>query len=475
MPGTETPKRSAPHHVVIVGGGVAAIEALLALNTLAGRRVRITLIAPEDSFLYRPVTVGEAFDRSEARRFPLREIVGEHSGDTFRQATVTRVDAEDRVVITDRGDPVWYDSLLLAPGARTTEPLTGALTFRGRDDVEALRALLAELARRPARTVAFAIPSERTWPVPIYELALMTAAQLRQHGPLRGRVQLVTPEAEPLALFGPEASRAVEPILRARGIVLRTMCRPTAVARRSLRLAGGGSVPADRVVTLPVPVGPNLPGIARDEEGFIPVDAYCRVVGHDGVYAAGDATSFPLKQGGLATQQADVVARSIAASVGANVKAEPFRPILRGLLMTGGAPLYLRAEPQRLPRPTSVAIEAGRVRGLRSDASAAAGQPLWWPPTKIAGRYLSAYLAGARSVLEPEELADRAPVHGARADAGEFDDALELSLLLADCDAQWGDYPSALSALDAAEALQGSLSPEYEAKRRAWRGSLAAR
>ena len=38
--------------------------------------------------------------------------------------------------------------------------------------------------------------------------------------------------------------------------------------------------------------------------------------GLDGVYAAGDATWYPIKQGGLAAQQADVVATAIAAAVG---------------------------------------------------------------------------------------------------------------------------------------------------------------
>ena len=56
----------------------------------------------------------------------------------------------------------------------------------------------------------------------------------------------------------------------------------------------------------------------------------------------------------------------------------------------------------------------------------------------------------------------------------EQQDALELALLLADSDARWGDYTSALNALDAAEALQGALPPEYEAKRRIWRGEAGA-
>ena len=142
----------------------------------------------------------------------------------------------------------------------------------------------------------------------------------------------------------------------------------------------------------------------------------------------------------------------------------------RGLLLTGGAPLYLRAEPQRLAREASVAVEAPAVRRTSRNASAAAGQALWWPPAKIAGSLSGPpYLATARpSLLGGDVLADRVPVPGPPVSEEEQQDALALALPLADCDARWGDDASALNALDAAEALQGGLPPEYEAKRREW-------
>ena len=116
------------------------------------------------------------------------------------------------------------------------------------------------------------------------------------------------------------------------------------------------------------------------------------MIGARGVYAAGDATAFPIKQGGLATQQADAVAEAIAVDLGFRRDARPFRPVLRGLLLTGGAPLYLRAE----------LGPAGEVRAARHAPAAIAGEAssraLWWPPGKIAGRYLAPYLATARPV-----------------------------------------------------------------------------
>jgi sulfide:quinone oxidoreductase len=196
------------------------------------------------------------------------------------------------------------------------------------------------------------------------------------------------------------------------------------------------------------------------------------VIGLDDVYAAGDVTAFPLKQGGLAAQQADAVAEMVAAQLNIPITPEPFSPVLRGLLMTGGAPLYLRAEPQRRPREATVAIEASSRRCTAPDASLAAGQPLWWPPAKIAGRYLGPFLATARpQPLASELLTDRVAVPGPPLSEADYESALELALMLADCAARWGDYGEALNALDAAEALDGALPPEYETKRREWRGA----
>jgi sulfide:quinone oxidoreductase len=367
-------------HVVIAGGGVAAVETLLALRELAGQQARFTIISPEREFLYRPVTVAEAFERAEARSYPLAEIMDYHGGGELVWDSLGRVEPGEHTVVTSSGKRISYDALVIATGAQTCDPLPGALAFRGRADVLALRSLLDDLVQGSARSVALTLASARMWPLPIYELALMTAAHLREHGASAAKVWLVTPEEEPLELFGPAAARAIKPMLDARGILLRTSSLPALVRDRALVLVGGGEVYVDRVITLPLLDGPMVPGVPHDQHGFIPVDAHGCVAGLDDVYAAGDVTAFPLKQGGLAAQQADAVAETIAAELGIPITPKPFHPVLRGLLMTGGAPLYLRAEPQRLPREATVAIEATPLRRTTRDASAAAGQPLWWPP-----------------------------------------------------------------------------------------------
>jgi sulfide:quinone oxidoreductase len=152
---------------------------------------------------------------------------------------------------------------------------------------------------------------------------------------------------------------------------------PVAFEGRELRGTSGVRLPADRVVSLPRLAGPSIPGLPSDAEGFVVTTDQGSVQGLHGVYAAGDAVSFPINQGGIAAQQADAVAERVAARAGARVTPRPFRPVLRGLLLTGGVPRYLRSD----------------AAGGRGDTSEVATEPLWWPPTKVAGRYLAPFLA----------------------------------------------------------------------------------
>ncbi len=453
--------------VVIVGGGVAALEAVLALHELAGHIVEMTLVAPDPQFVYRPVTVAEAFDRGEARTYSIVELVAGKVGGKIVPATLAEVLVDEQAILTTTGERINYDALVIATGAIMKEALPGALTFHGRADVPALRQLLDDLSDERAQSIAFALSAGRTWPLPLYELAMLTAGWVRDHS-LDAQVMLVTPEEEPLELFG--SSGAIASMLAERGIEVRSSSLASRFSDRTLVLAGGGKIHVDRVVTLPQLEGPRIPGLPHDTHGFIPVDAHGRVVDLPGVYAAGDATSFPLKQGGLAAQQADAVAEAIAADAGVPITPAPFVPVLRGLLLTGGAPIYLRSEPQRLSRPATVAIEAGSARWKARAAALSGSQALWWPPAKIAGRYLAPYLASTRpNMLHHEQLTDRVAVPETPLSQAEHEEAVELALLLAECDAQWGDYGSALDALDAAEALQGTLPAEFQEKRRAWR------
>src|SRR5512132_640204 len=366
-------ERGAQARVVIAGGGVAALEATLALRALSQEPLSIELIAPERDFVYRPLAVADPFLVGETRSFPLAKLA-EAAGGRLSGGKVAAVDAERRVVTTEDGREIAYDALLVALGARLREAVPNALTFLGPESGAALASILDDALAGEIRRLVFAMPAGVGWPLPLYELALLARAFLVDRGATRVEVVLVTPEDRPLAVFGSRASDAIAELLELRGITCRLETTPVRFGAGVLRVAPEDEIEADRVVALGRPIGPRLEGLPHDGEGFLPTDAFCRVGSEPDVYAAGDATQFPLKQGGIAAQQADVAATHIAARFGSTLEPAPFRPVLRGLLLTGMAARFLRAEPGTAE--SSINTEA-----------------LWWPPAKIVGRYLAPFLA----------------------------------------------------------------------------------
>ncbi len=367
---------------MIAGGGVAALEGMLALRSMA-YDVEVELLSPQRDFVYRPLAVAEPFGLGGVRRFDLQTLA-RGVGAEYRSDAIEGLDPEQHVIRSRAGREIPYDALLIACGARMREAIPGAITFWGTGDTARYRSLLGELESGIADEVVFCMPPHTGWPLPLYELALMTAAYLAERGGGEPRLTIATSESSPLELFGARASAAVGDLLERRRIGLCCNCYPVEVEDEGLRIVPGGHLSADRVVATPRLEGPRLDGVPGDEEGFIPIDSFGRVVGleSDGVYAAGDATSFPVKQGGLAAQQADAAAELIAAEAGAPIDPKPFRPVLRGLLLTGAEPSYLRAE----------------ITGGSGETSIVDSEALWWPPSKIAGRYLAPHLASLGQV-----------------------------------------------------------------------------
>ena len=440
--------------VAICGGGAAAIESLLALRALLGLALHIDLIAPNRRFVYEPLAVAEPFGMVQARRFDLAELAAEYRAQ-LHITSLDTVEAQHKRITLSGGVKLAYDALIVAVGARPCAWLPGALRFAGAADVSSFRELLAHLESDGVSRLAFTAPAGLGWTLPIYELALMTAAWVADRHLTGIELTIVTPEKEPLAVFGSTASRALRDVLGDRGIRLHADSIAKTVLPGALRLAAGDTIEVDQVVALPELKGPCVPGLPTDDDGFIEIDNYARVIGLDDVYAAGDATAFPIKQGGIATQQADTAVETIAARLGAGVKPSALRPVLRGALLTGIAPTYVRA--------TSSDQLAG--------AGELAADPLWWPPTKIAGRYLGPYLAAiARQGegISPEH--SFVPNDDPREVQAGHREARELALTFALADESSGDFRSALRWLEVVEQLDGALPPGYDEKRADWHG-----
>jgi sulfide:quinone oxidoreductase len=378
---------SQPHRVLIAGGGPAAIEAALTLQRVAGDRVATTVIAPDPDFVARPMTVLAPFGAGGPERRSLAGLVAE-AGATLRSGSLAAVEPEQHRVRTPDGEILEYDSLLLAVGAVPRIPFEHALAFGTRGSEERMHGLIQDLEDGYVRRIAFVVPGDSSWPLPLYELALMTADRGWESN-LQPEVTLVTPEDAPLGIFGAEASANVVSMLGAVRIRIVAGARPEVPEAGVVRVEPGGErLHVDRIVTLPLLAGPHIAGLPADAEGFLPVDRSGRVAGVDDVYAAGDATNFAIKQGGIACQQADAAAETIAAVAGADIVPVPFAPILRGVLLTEHQRRFMH-------------------RGAGDDASTVTVPPLWWPPTKIAGRELSQHVADIDTRPVP---ADRAGV-----------------------------------------------------------------
>ena len=356
--------------VVVVGAGVAGLETALALRALAEELVSVEILAPDQDFSYRALAVAEPFRAGEVRRFPLEPLV-RATGATLHPGTLIAIDPAQKTLTLAGGATLSYDTAVLALGARPREAVPGALTFRGSEDLAAFEALLERVTAGEIHRIAFVVPRGATWPLPLYELALLTAEYLVEHLTRGVEVVLATPEERPLELFGDAASTAIAQLLELRGIRFEH-----------------GTVDADAVVALPLLEGPSIDGLPQDRDGFVSTDELGWVLGLTDVYAAGDLTQFPIKQGGLAAQQADAVASSIAADAGASVRPATFKPVLRGLLLTGMTPRFLRAGPGEHPSVVDT-------------------QPLWWPPAKIVGRYLTPFLADHLGLAKEATLPPR--------------------------------------------------------------------
>lgn len=337
--------------VVICGGGIAAIEGLLRLRRLLGDAVGISLLAPNDELRYRPLAVQEPFSRPGARRYPLRKIA-RSAGAEWLQETLEWVDPDGQIAHTAEGRSVEYDALLLAVGARAEVPYEHVTVFDDAHADDAYRGLVQDVEEGYTRSVALLVPDGPAWPLPVYELALMTAQRAESMGMEGIGVHVVTAEPEPLAAFGAGASEAVAELLEAARVRIHLASSAEVPASRKLVVQPEGrELEPERIVAMPRLRGPRIRDVPADRDGFIPIDDLTRVRGLEPrVFAVGDAANLQIKHGGVGAQMADTAAAGIAALAGAQIEVEPVRPVLRGVLYTGAEPLYLTAR-----------IEDGRV------------------------------------------------------------------------------------------------------------------
>lgn len=332
----------APMRVLIVGGGMAALETVMALHSLAGDRVAIALIAPEDELVYHPIAAKAPYAVGRMRRIPLERLLADAGAQRF-PLNVSAVESAARVVRTTAGREFEYDELVLALGADPVPVVQHATTWDDRTGADTLGGLLRDFELGYSRRLAVVIPSGPVWPLRGYELALLFTQDARGMG-LEIETSLVTPERSPLEMLGDETVTAVSDALREAGVAVvfanQVEIEPGPPAALVAH-PSGKRIDVDRVVALPTLRGRPIPGVPVEEHGFVEIDEFCCVKGLEHVWAVGDITTFPVKSGGMATEEADVAAEAIAAAAGADIDPRAFDPAGRGELAGLPAGRYL--------------------------------------------------------------------------------------------------------------------------------------
>jgi sulfide:quinone oxidoreductase len=370
----------ADFRVVICGGGIAAVEGLLRLRALAGDAVDVELIAPNEELVYRPLAVRQPFAFGPPRRYPLRRIARDTGAD-WTKDTLAWVDRDAQAVHTGAGREVGYDALLVAVGAKQAEPYKHVGVFHDAEADQVFQGVVQDIELGYTRSLAFIQPVGPVWPLPLYELALMTADRAYSMGIRDLELSLVTPEPRPLSVFGTAVGDVVSERLAAAGVKVYCEALAKVIGKQHLLIQPQGiELHPDRMLAMPRVAGRAVPGLpGGGSQGFLPIDKNCRVPRAGGrVFAAGDVANYPIKHGGLGAQMADAAASAIAALAGVLDKPSAFNPVIRGKLLTGREPIYMSARPV----------------GAESFASEVYEEPPWPAQDKVVAEELGPYLAG---------------------------------------------------------------------------------
>lgn len=281
------PEGKVPKRIVIVGAGAAGTAAAFALRR-AGYAGEVTLLGDERAAPYDRPNLSKSYlsGSAAAEWLPLQPPAAYDTADIrlVLGTAVSRVDPADRTVSLEDGRAFPFDALLLATGANPIRPPIPGLdrphvrTLRSRADSEAL----IELATSARQAVI----------VGAGFLGLEAAASLSVRGLT---VQVVSPDTVPLAgPLGSDLGAYVQRLHEAHGVNLRLRHSVTTIGEQSVKLEDGTELPADLVVVA-TGVRPSTALAARSGLALakgIQVDRYLET-SHRGIFAAGDAVSWP--------------------------------------------------------------------------------------------------------------------------------------------------------------------------------------
>jgi sulfide:quinone oxidoreductase len=311
--------------VLVLGGGFGGVVAAERLAEQLGDEHQITLVSRTRQFVFYPALVKLAFGKCETKdvSFNLRQAMLDRRVN-FIEAEVARIDPLERKVTIAHGEVegiLPYDYLVFALGRRlATERITGfyehAHHLLNLDKAIKFGKALANFHQ--GRAVIGQCAGTRL-PIPVYETALALSHLLEDRGERdRVRITVVSPWELGAELADADAASALEKTFAARQIEFVSNFPIEVVTANTVATASGRTIDHDLLMLLPPFRGSSAASMAgiTNSEGYINVDLTMRVTGQERNYAAGDCVNFTgPKMGHMATRQAEVAARNLAAEI----------------------------------------------------------------------------------------------------------------------------------------------------------------
>ncbi len=310
--------------IVILGAGFAALSAARALRKRTPQ-ADITLVAPKPEFVYLPslIWLPAGIRQGKDLIVPLQHFLNKF-GIGFIPGMVTGLADGGRTVLTDRGQ-VANDALLIATGGRFLKGMPGiehALTLC--EGVPAAEAISRRIADMQGGSIAFGFGGNPKEPSamrggPMFELLFGVDTLLRQQGRReRFKLTFFNAAAEPGKRLGEKAVQNLLAEMKRRDIDTHLGEKILGFTDKVVKTENA-ELPADLILFMPGLTGPAWAaqsGIELSAGGFFPADDYCAVLGHDKVFVAGDAGSYPgpdwlPKQAHMADLQARAAAENL--------------------------------------------------------------------------------------------------------------------------------------------------------------------
>lgn len=312
-------------HIVILGSGFGALSAVRELR----RRLctaPITLVSPLPELHYLPgiIWIPSGKRRREDLVVPLAPFF-ERMKVRHVQAEVTGLQDGGRTVLTDTGERIANDALVIATGGRFIKKLPGiAHAITPCEGIAAAEKIRERLKAMPGGAIAVGFSGNPQEPGavrggPMFEFLFAIDTQLRREG-RREKFTLTFfhPKTEPGKRLGDKAVHGILAEMRRRGIHTHLGHKPLRFEEGKV-VTEGGEIPADLILFMSGMTGNawfDATDLPRSPGGLIAADAQCRVQGWERAWVVGDSGSFPgpdwaPKQAHMADLQAAAAAQNL--------------------------------------------------------------------------------------------------------------------------------------------------------------------